>query len=187
MKKNMTAFVALMAVFTLAICFIILGSISTDLMTALGINEGQFGTLIMGLFLTSCIVQLFIGPLVDKVAFIDSARLLHGLGIEFFATRGTAEFLAEFDLPSTTVHWPLEKALPNAEALLEERRVDLVINIPKNYQEAELTNDYYIRRKAVDFGIPLITNIQLANRLAEALSRKNLADLTIKPLQAYGQ
>jgi len=69
MKKNMTAFVALMAVFTLAICFIILGSISTDLMTALGINEGQFGTLIMGLFLTSCIVQLFIGPLVDKVGY----------------------------------------------------------------------------------------------------------------------
>jgi fucose permease len=69
MKKNMTAFVALMAVFTLAICFIILGSISTELMKALSINEGQFGTLIMGLFLTSCIVQLFIGPLVDKVGY----------------------------------------------------------------------------------------------------------------------
>lgn len=132
-------------------------------------------------------VLLSTGPLVDKVAFIDSARLLHALGVEFFATRGTAEFLAEFNLPSTTVHWPLEKREPNAEALLEERRVDLVINIPKNFQEAELTNDYYIRRKAVDFGIPLITNIQLANRLAEALSRKKLTDLSIKPLQAYGQ
>jgi fucose permease len=69
MRKNMTAFVALMAVFTVAICFIILGSISTELMSALDINEGQFGTLIMGLFLTSCIVQLFIGPLVDKVGY----------------------------------------------------------------------------------------------------------------------
>jgi carbamoyl-phosphate synthase large subunit len=130
-------------------------------------------------------VLLSTGPLVDKVAFIDSARLLHGLGVEFYATRGTSEFLAEFGLPSTTVHWPLEKAQPNAEKLLEERGVDLVINIPKNYQETELTNDYFIRRKAVDFGIPLITNIQLANRIAEALSRKKLTDLTIKPLQAY--
>ena len=67
--KKMTAIVALMAVFTLAICFIILGSISSELMTALNIDAGQFGSLVMGLFLTSCIVQLFIGPLVDKYGY----------------------------------------------------------------------------------------------------------------------
>jgi carbamoyl-phosphate synthase large subunit len=60
-----------------------------------------------------------------------------------------------------------------------------VINIPKNYQETEVTNDYYIRRKAVDFGIPLLTNIQMANRLAEAISSKDIASLAIKELQAY--
>ena len=60
-----------------------------------------------------------------------------------------------------------------------------MINIPKNYQERELSDDYYIRRRAVDFGIPLLTNIQLANRLAEALSRKTFDDLRIKELQAY--
>jgi fucose permease len=65
----MTASVAIMAVFTLAICFIILGSISVELMAALGINAAQFGTLVMGLFLTSCIVQLFIGPLVDMMGY----------------------------------------------------------------------------------------------------------------------
>ena len=67
--KIMPAIVALMCVFTLAICFIILGSISIELMAALGINTGQFGTLAMGLFLTGCIVQLFIGPLLDKVGY----------------------------------------------------------------------------------------------------------------------
>lgn len=67
--KKMTAVVALMAVFTLAICFIILGSISTELMAALKIDSGQFGSLVMGLFLTSCIVQLFIGPLIDKYGY----------------------------------------------------------------------------------------------------------------------
>lgn len=71
----MTASVALMAVFTLAICFIILGSVSSELMAALSINEGQFGTLVMGLFLTSCIVQIFIGPLVDKVGYKPVAIL----------------------------------------------------------------------------------------------------------------
>jgi len=73
--NKMTAIVATMAVFTLAICLIILGSISTELMTALEINGGQFGTLIMGLFLTSCIVQLFIGPLVDKIGYKPVAIL----------------------------------------------------------------------------------------------------------------
>jgi fucose permease len=73
--KKMTAIVALMSSFTLAICFIILGSISGELMTALSINNAQFGTLVMGMFLTSCIVQLFIGPLIDKIGFKPVAIL----------------------------------------------------------------------------------------------------------------
>jgi fucose permease len=73
--KKMTAVVALMAVFTLAFCFIILGAISVELMDSLGIDEGQFGTLAMGLFLTSCIVQLIIGPLVDKLGYKPIAIL----------------------------------------------------------------------------------------------------------------
>lgn len=73
--NKMTATVALMSSFTLAICFIILGSISVELMAALNINEGQFGTLVMGMFLTSCIVQLFIGPLVDKIGYKPVAIL----------------------------------------------------------------------------------------------------------------
>jgi fucose permease len=67
--KKMTAIVALLAVFTLAICFIIMGSISVELMAALNLDAGQFGSLVMGLFLTCCIVQLFIGPSVDKFGY----------------------------------------------------------------------------------------------------------------------
>jgi carbamoyl-phosphate synthase large subunit len=130
-------------------------------------------------------VLLSTGPLKDKVTFIESARLLKNLGVTFYATRGTAEFLAGCGIESVVAHWPSEELSPNAGELIEQRKVDLVINIPKNYQETELTNDYYIRRKAVDFGIPLLTNIQLANRLAEALSKKTIGDLGIKELQAY--
>lgn len=67
--KKMTVVVAFMSVFTIAICFIILGSISIELMKALQIDAGRFGSLVMGLFLTSCIVQLFIGPSVDKFGY----------------------------------------------------------------------------------------------------------------------
>src|SRR5438132_3168924 len=130
-------------------------------------------------------VLLSTGTLKDKVAFIEGAKLFESLGIGFFATQGTAEFLSRYGIKSVVVHWPLENRSPNAGELIEQRKIDLVINIPKNYQETELTNDYYIRRKAVDFGIPLLTNIQLANRLAESLSRKQPVDLGIKELQAY--
>jgi len=127
--------------------------------------------------------------------FSDATRYANWLRVEIahletleergIATPGTAEFLASYGYEATVVHMPSEHKTPDAGALLEAKLVDLVINIPKNYQERELTDDYLIRRKAVDYGIPLLTNIQLANRLAEALSRKTMADLHIKELQAY--
>lgn len=78
MKKNddkKAAIVALLAVFTLAMTFIILGAISVELIDSMGISSGQFGTLVFGFFLSSCIVQLFVGPLVDSVGFKPVALL----------------------------------------------------------------------------------------------------------------
>jgi fucose permease len=88
MHNKIVAVVALMAVFSLAVCFIILGSISTDLMAALNIDDAQFGSLIMALFLTSCIVQLFIGPAVDKFGYKPLAIL------GFIVTGGSIFLLA---------------------------------------------------------------------------------------------
>jgi FHS family glucose/mannose:H+ symporter-like MFS transporter len=65
--KNVTAVVAIMAVFTLAVCFIFLGSISTELMARLGLDANQFGTLVTVFSLTCMIVQLLVGPMVDKL------------------------------------------------------------------------------------------------------------------------
>jgi len=91
--KKMTAIVALMSVFTLAICFIILGSVSVELMSALGIDAGQFGSLVMGLFLTCCFVQLFIGPLVDKYGYKSIAIFGFALtGLSMFVLAFTSTF-----------------------------------------------------------------------------------------------
>jgi len=62
-----TSIVALMAVFGLAICFIIVGAISVEYQAALNITN--IGDLTLALFLTSAIVQLVIGPLVDKLGY----------------------------------------------------------------------------------------------------------------------
>ncbi|RMD89605.1 MAG: carbamoyl-phosphate synthase (glutamine-hydrolyzing) large subunit, partial [Calditrichaeota bacterium] len=125
------------------------------------------------------------GPLENKAEFISSARLLQQMGVKIYATRGTAHFMKLYGIRSEVLNWPLEKKSPNVLEFIKEKKVDLVINIPKNYQEEELTNDYLIRRKAVDYGIPLITNLQLARRFVEAMSRKSLNNLQIKSWNEY--
>ena len=130
-------------------------------------------------------VLLSTGPVEAKAAFLQSARVLKDLGATLYATSGTAEFLRGNGLSATVLHWPLEGTSPNTIEYLSQGKIDLVINIPKNYQEEELTNDYLIRRRAADFSIPLITNIQLAQRFVEALARKCVADLQIKCWEEY--
>jgi carbamoyl-phosphate synthase large subunit len=130
-------------------------------------------------------ILLSTGPVRAKAAFLESMKLLEGLDIKLFATRGTADFYLAHGMHSSVLHWPLEGKSPNILEYISQKKIDLVINIPKNYQVEELTNDYIIRRQAVNFGIPLITNIQLAQRFVESLSRKNLDDLSIKSWSEY--
>jgi carbamoyl-phosphate synthase large subunit len=130
-------------------------------------------------------VLLSTGPIESKADFLSSTRVLQDMGIHFYATGGTARFMEENGIASTKLHWPLSGKKPNVLDYLSDGKVDLVINIPKNYQEVELTNDYIIRRKAVDFAIPLFTNMQLARRFVEAISRKSIKDLEVKSWSEY--
>jgi carbamoyl-phosphate synthase large subunit len=127
------------------------------------------------------------GPIEGKAALLESARTLRELGVKLYATRGTAAFLAANGVESQSLYWPTEGASPNALEVLAGRGVDLVINIPKNTGEEELKNDYLIRRKSADFGIPLVTDVQLARRFIEALAKKGLPELQIKSWQEYGR
>jgi len=130
-------------------------------------------------------ILLSTGPVENKAAFLRSAQMLCEAGVTLYATKGTADFLTVNGIESTALHWPLENASPNALQFLEDRNIDLVINIPKTFQEEELSNDYLIRRRAVDLGIPLITNIQFARRFVEAVCQKGLNGLDINSYSYY--
>jgi len=130
-------------------------------------------------------ILLSTGPVESKASFLKWARLLVDMGMKLYATQGTAEFLASHNMAVPMLHWPMDQKTPNVLEYMGEGKIDLVINIPKNFQAAELTNDYQIRRTAVDLNIPLITNLQLAERFAEALSRKTMEDLHIKSWREY--
>src|SRR2546427_8621766 len=80
-------------------------------------------------------ILLSTGPIEHKAAFLKSARLLFQMGVTVYATRGTAEFLKSNGMNCTVLHWPLETASPNTIEYLKSGRIDLVINIPKTFQE----------------------------------------------------
>ena len=68
---------------------------------------------------------------------------------------------------------------------LKEKMIDLVINIPKDLSSHELSNDYSIRRGAVDFNIPLITNSRLASAFIYGICKIELEEISIKSWDEY--
>ncbi len=130
-------------------------------------------------------ILLSTGPIGHKAEFLESTRMLDKMGYKFYATKGTADFMEANGIKAEVLYWPLENKEPNTLSYIADGKIDLVINIPKNIEKEELDNDYLIRRKAVDFDVPLITNLQLAKRFAEALYRTPIEDLKSKSWDEY--
>ncbi|HPB00934.1 MAG TPA: carbamoyl-phosphate synthase (glutamine-hydrolyzing) large subunit [Candidatus Marinimicrobia bacterium] len=125
------------------------------------------------------------GPIESKAELLESIRTLQNMNVKLYATGGTAKFLEANKVSVETLFWPLEKKEPNVITYLKNGKIDLVINIPKSYQERELTNGYLIRRTAADFNVMLITNRQIAMRFIEAISRLKMDDLKIRSWGEY--
>jgi len=131
-------------------------------------------------------VLLSIGKIEDKAGFLPSARRLTEIGYELFATDGTAAFLQENGIKVTALHKIRSGEKPNLIDALSEKKIDLVINIPKSYSREEVTDGYLIRRKAIDFNIPLVTNLQVAEVTVQALKLYKQGELKIKDWAQYG-
>ncbi len=130
-------------------------------------------------------ILLSTGPVKSKADLLGSIRKLKEEGYELYATPGTHDFLLQNGVDSLTLHWPNEQKEPNILTYLAGKRIDLVVNIPKSLERDELTNDYLIRRKAIDFNIPLITNAQLAKHFFETIASIQMDDLEIKAMEEY--
>ncbi|MBK5194409.1 MAG: carbamoyl-phosphate synthase (glutamine-hydrolyzing) large subunit [Proteiniphilum sp.] len=122
----------------------------------------------------------------SKVDLLDACRLLQQNGYCLFATGGTQKFLTENGVESSFVAWPDDVGTGlKVNEMIAEKRFDLVINIPKNLTERELTNGYKIRRGAIDFNIPLITNARLASAFIKAFCKISEDDIEIKHWGEY--
>ena len=126
------------------------------------------------------------GPARSKVELLNSARLLVEKGFNVFATGGTHKFFEENGVESTLLYWPSDKdKKPNTADYISEKKIDLVVNIPKNLSSGELNNGYFIRRSAIDYNIPLITNARLASAFITAFCKMDKADIAIKSWDEY--
>lgn len=125
------------------------------------------------------------GPIKSKVALLSAVELLVKRGYLIYATQGTHRFFAENGVPSSLLFWPDDHQEPNVLTYLRGKKIDLVINIPKNLSKGELDNDYNIRRTAIDFGVPLLTNARLASAFVQAFCNLRVEDLKIKSWNEY--
>ena len=131
-------------------------------------------------------VLLSTGGAKQKAEMLETARLLIANHYELYATGGTSAYLSENGVPNTRVYWPSEtNQNPQALELLRERKIDMVVNIPKNLTVHELTNGYRIRRAAIDLNIPLLTNSRLASAFIQAFCSTRLEDIDIKSWDEY--
>ena len=131
----------------------------------------------------------------QKADMLEAARRLSQHGYNIFATAGTSRYLTENGIENQRVLWPSEvetlaedapeAALPRALDMLRDKQIDMVVNVHKNFSTGELTNGYKIRRAAIDFNIPLLTNARLASAFIYAFTTTPLEALEIKSWQEF--
>jgi carbamoyl-phosphate synthase large subunit len=125
------------------------------------------------------------GPARSKIELLNAAQMIVEKGLNIYATGGTHDFFIKNNIPSEMLYWPDEDKRPNTLDFLRERKIDLVVNIPKDLSKSELDNDYRIRRSAVDFNIPLITNARLASAFIYAFCLEDVGEMRIKSWEEY--
>jgi len=116
---------------------------------------------------------------------LDVAQQIINLGYKVLATERSHEFFAKNGIKTKLIHKIHQPASPNIKNYLTERKIGLIISIPSGISAQEKTDADVIRRQAVEFSIPLISNIQLAQLFVESISRKGIDDLLIKSWDEY--
>ena len=131
-------------------------------------------------------VLLSTGTPKQKADMLDAAHELANRGYTIYATGGTHAYLNDNGIPAIRVYWPSQSDMqPQAIDLLHEHKVDMVVNIPKNFTDMELSNGYKIRRAAIDLNIPLLTNARLASAYIDAFTTHPLDEMEIKSWDEY--
>ena len=131
-----------------------------------------------------------IGGVKNREKLLQTSALLQKLGFKILATETTAEFLNEKLGNVEVVHKISEPdRKPNISDLLYQKKIDFIINIPSTSTIEKyvgmLYDEYQIRRKSLELGIPVLTTIELAESFVKTLEWLQNNIPTKKALEPY--
>ena len=136
-------------------------------------------------------VLLSLGGSLNKVKFLETAKILLSLGYKIFATDTTAEFFQKENVECEIVRKAYQIS-PNAVDIIENRKVALVVilsdtspSVLRQKIKNIITDGFRIRRATIDNQIPLFTDLHLARAFIKALSKYGIEDLEIKSFKEY--
>ncbi len=126
-----------------------------------------------------------------KKKIVPLGKALRKMEFKIYATEHTAETLRNTGVNNISVLHKVREVgkNPNIVDYLQEGKIDLVINIPMpnhtgKYSEV-LKDEYTIRRLAIEFNIPVVTNLELASALTKVLEQRDSNKLTVRSLNEY--
>ncbi len=118
----------------------------------------------------------------DKKAAVNVAREFTKLGFRIRATEGTHSFLADNGIETEPV-LKMHEGRPNIVDAIKNGEIQLVINTPAG--KLGKYDDSYIRKAAINYGIPYITTTAAAAAAAKGIAARQSGDTDVKSLQSY--
>ena len=130
-------------------------------------------------------ILLTVGGDEMRYELLDSVLTFHYLGFNLYGTEHTSLFFQHHGIPVQQlykIHEPLE---PNIASAIKQGKIDLVISIPDPRKPRDSQDKIFSRRFAVEFSVPLLSNLQLVKLFSSALASKGIEDLAIKHWGEY--
>lgn len=133
-------------------------------------------------------ILLSVGTFKHKMELLPIVRILQKMGYKLYASMGTGDFYTEHGIEVESVQWTFdhigdpEDARSDGELMhladfMARRQLDLVINLPMRGGARRVssftTHGYRTRRLAVDYAVPLVTDVKCAKLLVQAMLQCN--------------
>ncbi len=120
----------------------------------------------------------------DKSAALSVAKEFHEMGFTIMATRGTASFLKENNVPAQMVK-KVSSGRPHVVDAVKNNEIQLILNTGASSQTQQ--DGYEIRRAAIKYKIPYATTTDGTRAICSAIKAMKKAPLSINPIQYYHQ
>lgn len=125
-----------------------------------------------------------------KRKLLPVAERLRSIGVKLTATEDTGAFLTEHGVGGVTTLYKVSETQrhPNVIEMLDGGKIDLILNAPSSLTQEKLErmleDEYILRRRAIELGVPLFTSLEAFAAYVEGLAWLRENPLSVEAL--YG-